>query len=191
MRHIALVCLEPAPLILSLTIRNPLALLSLPWAVSPHTDLGHWGRVSSVPWQKQRLGWRLGWDFSVVLFCCCSHRSGEDAAPNTAVFLLGWAASGMGWAPVGALCTFLASTLTHPNKSIILTSLFEDEPRRTQLQVLDVLATLPAPSQCDTGTQHTGEREAGTMELMVGLHPTAWYLGDPAVRQIGTQDARV
>lgn len=29
------------------------------------------------------------------------------------------------------------------------------------------------------------------MELMVGLHPTAWYLGDPAVRQIGTQDARV
>lgn len=29
------------------------------------------------------------------------------------------------------------------------------------------------------------------MELMAGLHPTAWYLGDPAVRQIGTQDARV
>lgn len=54
-----------------------------------------------------------------------------------------------------------------------------------------MLATLPAPSQCDTGTQHTGEREAGTMELMAGLHPTAWYLGDHAVRQIGTQDARV
>lgn len=66
-----------------------------------------------------------------MLFYCCSHRSGEDAAPNTAVFLLGWAASGMEWAPVGAVCTFLASTLTHPNKSIILTSLFEDEPRRT------------------------------------------------------------
>lgn len=145
-RHIALVCLEPAPLILSLTIRNPLALLlrshiptrSLPWVMSPHADLGQWGRVSSgagttVSWQNQKLGWCLGWDFSVVLFHCCSHQSGEDAAPNTAVFVLDWPASGMGWAPVGAdggrewekaLCTFLASTLTHPNKTIILTSLF-------------------------------------------------------------------
>lgn len=29
------------------------------------------------------------------------------------------------------------------------------------------------------------------MELMVGLHSAVWYLGDPTVRQIGTQDARV
>lgn len=41
------------------------------------------------------LAFRLGF-FSVVLFYCCSHQSEEDAAPNTAVFVLDWTASGMG-----------------------------------------------------------------------------------------------
>lgn len=120
-----------------------------------------------------------------MLFYCCSHQSGEDAAPDTAVFVLGWTASGMGWAPVGAelgrewekaLCPFLASILTHPNKTIILTSLFEEEPRRRlSSKSWRCWPLLQLPASVTRVHSATGERGAGTMELMVGLHPAVGF----------------
>lgn len=65
-------CVKPAPLILSLTIRNPLSLL-LPshpltrsplWVMSPHACLGQWGRVNSIVGTTVSLQkWRFGLAF--------------------------------------------------------------------------------------------------------------------------------
>lgn len=57
-----------------------------------------------------------------------------------------------------------------------------------ELKVLDVLASLPAPCQCNTGTKCPWRGGSGDMGLFVGPHPTVLHLADPV---IGTQDARV